>query len=194
MAHFLGIAGTHSTGKSTFLKRLRGLLEADGCRVTVVGDKASECREAGFEILRQHTFESTLWIMTSVIQAELEAGLRSDFVLVDRPVPDAIGYLEAALETESRPISSMEREYLYSLARLHTSRYDVMLKTELDSTIRLGDGRDSDMVFRELVDSKIREVLLELRTPYSTLHSEGVECAVAYIHARCRLLIRQGRG
>jgi len=110
MTILIAVAGTHSTGKSTFLGAVRSALEKEGMVVGSVSDKASDCRSAGFEILHKHTFESTLWIMSSVIQGELEAGLSADVVLVDRPVPDALGYLEAALEPQHSAIPNADRQ------------------------------------------------------------------------------------
>lgn len=181
MVHYIGIAGTHSTGKSTFLKHAWERLSALDLRVIRIADNASKCHEAGFGILRDHTFDSTLWIMVSVIRAELEAALAADVVLVDRPVPDAIGYLEAALETQRHDISPNERHYLYTLARLHSARYSLLLKTALDSSIVLGEDRDSDLSFRKLVDEKITKSLDELQVPYHVLDSWNIEVALQLV-------------
>jgi hypothetical protein len=155
MAHYIGITGTHSTGKTTFTALLTEKAKAAGLTVIRVGDIATECQDAGFSILKNHTFESTLWIMTSVIKAELESGLNKDLVLVDRPVQDALGYLEAALAATHRSLSTEERNYLFGLARFHVPRYIVNFKTTLDDNIALGDGRDSNREFRTLVDQTI---------------------------------------
>ena len=162
MAVFVAVTGTHSTGKSTFLDLLEGLLQAEGITVGRVADKASDCRDAGFPILRDHTFESTLWIMSSVIRSELEASLAAAVVLVDRPVSDALAYLEAALLSTGRVIAEHERNYLYSLARLHSLRYPLFYRTVLDPTVPLGEGRDPDLGFRALVDNKLAHVLREV--------------------------------
>jgi deoxyadenosine/deoxycytidine kinase len=165
MATFIGIAGTHSTGKSTLVKRVAEEAKNRGISVQVVSDTATKARDAGFPILKNHTFESTLWIMTSVIKAELEAALKADLVLVDRPVPDAMGYLDAALEATSRSITSDERAYLENLTKLHSSRYALLLKTRLDETIELGVDRDPDLIFRKEADRKIDSVLERLALP-----------------------------
>ncbi len=109
MAQMIGITGTHSTGKSTFFEKVRKQAERRGLRVERVGDVATRCQAAGFPILRDHTFESTLWIIASVISSELEFALKCDLILVDRPVSDAIGYLEAALASTYRTITEAER-------------------------------------------------------------------------------------
>lgn len=178
MLHYVGVAGTHSTGKSTFMAAVRDALEAHGVTVASVADKATNCREAGFGILRDHTFESTLWIMSSVIRAELEAGRNANVVLVDRPVPDALGYLEAALATQARIISPDERRYLYALARHHSQRYTLLFKTVLDPAVALGPERDPDLIFRALVDEKINAALVEANVKHLMLERDQTEAAV----------------
>jgi len=173
MAQMIGITGTHSTGKSTFFEKVRQQAERRGLRVARVGDVATRCQAAGFPILSEHTFESTLWIIASVISSELEHALKCDLVLVDRPVSDAIGYLEAALALTHRTITEAERNYLYTLVKMHSSSYAMLFKTELDKTIPLGDDRDPDLDFRAAADEHITRSLKELRIP--TLNPEAPE-------------------
>src|SRR5688572_12177198 len=94
----IGIAGTHSTGKTTILEFVGQKLQEAGFSTARVSDLASAARDAGFPILREHTFSSTLWIISRGICEELAAALKCDVILVDRPAPDALGYLYAALE------------------------------------------------------------------------------------------------
>ncbi|NML43472.1 AAA family ATPase [Ramlibacter sp. G-1-2-2] len=166
MTIYLGIAGTHSTGKTTFVQNVLQLAREHQLSAAVVSDTATRCRDAGFPILKDHTFESTLWIMTSVVKAELEAGLRAELVIVDRPVPDALGYLEAALAATGRHVTSEERAYLYGLAAHHVKRYGLLLKTTLDETIPLGPDRDPDLGFRRAADRHIEAALSEISTSW----------------------------
>lgn len=173
MACMIGITGTHSTGKSSFFQEVRKKAEAKGIQVGIVANVASHCQEAGFPILKDHTFDSTLWIITSVIRAELECALRYDLVLVDRPVSDAIGYLEAALDFSNRKITVDERNYLYTLVRMHSSRYRLLFKTKLDQSIPLGEGRDPNLEFRAKADEYITRSLSELKI--KTFDPQSVE-------------------
>ncbi len=178
MTHYIGVVGTHSTGKTTFMNAVDAALTTRGFNVKRVADKATDCRNVGFGILRDHTFESTLWIMSSVIRAELEMGRVADVVLVDRPVPDALGYLEAALATQGRSITPEERHYLYSLAAHHSPRYDCLFKTVLDPKVPLGPRRDNDLGFRALVDEKLNRVLEESNIKHAILAHGQVDLAV----------------
>jgi len=158
----LGIAGTHSTGKSTLVSQLETLLVDRGLRVKRVADVATEALKAGFPILRDHTFESTLWIMSRGVSRELEAGLEADVVLVDRPIMDALAYLFAALAYRGTTLSQEQSEYLLDLARHHSRTYAVICKTVLDSSIPLGPGRDEDLAFRSSVASQLNSVFSKL--------------------------------
>lgn len=191
MTCFIGIAGTHSTGKSTFVASLKEKAESMGITVKSVADKATDCRSVGFGILRAHTFESTLWIMSSVIRGELEAGLNTDLVIVDRPVPDALGYLEAALEMTGRTITEIERNYLYRLAEMHVPRYSLLLNTKLDQSIPLGEGRDQDAEFRVGAGRWIAKVLATLNCTPSDPHDATTAGAVDSILAK--ILESKGR-
>jgi len=166
MAYFVGIAGTHSTGKSTFIERVESQAKAKGISVIRISDTATKCCKAGFPILEKHTFESTLWIIISVIKAELEAELSADLVLVDRPVHDALGYLEAALQATGRNLTNEERNYLYDLVKNHTNRYELLLKTTLDESIPIGEGRNPNMLFRRNAGLEIERVFNYLKVSY----------------------------
>lgn len=144
----IGIAGTHSTGKSTFVARAAAEFEAKGLRVGRIGDLATKAREMGFPILTGHTYESTLWIMAEGMRQEAEALLRNDVVLVDRPVPDALGYLTAALDVSRRGIDEARLAELHGITAAHVARYDLLVLTVLDEGIPLGPDRDPDAVFR----------------------------------------------
>lgn len=173
MTRFVGVAGTHSTGKSTFVKLVGQRLQEKGALVAVVSDLAEACCDAGFGILREHTFESTLWIMTTGIARELEAGLRAKYVIVDRPVPDALGYLLAAIELRGAQLREADCKYLSSLAQHHSRRYHVLVKTILDDSIPLAGSRDPDLVFRQLAAVKIDAVFRDLRLPFVPLSYGG---------------------
>jgi hypothetical protein len=144
----IGIAGTHSTGKSSFLELLRPVFLQHGLASTTIGGLAERARALGFPILAEHTFDSTLWIMAEGLRLEAEASLQSDVILVDRPVPDALGYLLAALEVSGREEDPRHIDELRAIARAHVRDYDILIVTSLDPGIPLGDGRDRNAQLR----------------------------------------------
>jgi len=169
----LGIAGSHSTGKTSFLTKLAQELSDRRMRVRRVGDLGTEARKCGFAILRDHSFESTLWIMSRGISEELKGSLESDIVLVDRSVPDALGYLFAAHKLRGTDLSHSQRDYLLNLAMHHGRTYDIHCKTKLDPNIPLAPGRDQDMNFRELVAVEIDNVFSMLSLEHQVVDSKN---------------------
>lgn len=176
----VGVTGTHSTGKSTFLARLAHELRLRHVEVSTVADLGEEAKKMGIPILFNHTWASTLWIITRGISSELEAWLHADVVLVDRPVPDALGYYHAALEHRGHRADTDELTYLNSLVRGHSRRYDLVLRTTLDPTIPLGDNkaRDENTTFRRLADQHIARVLDDLDVPHELLPADGHDHAL----------------
>lgn len=171
MAVKIAITGTHSTGKSTLFANVARKFRDQGYKVTRVGDLAVEARAKGFPILRDHTFASTLWIMTRGISLELEACISSDIVLVDRPVSDALGYLVAALNYRHQALTPFEKEYLERLAEQHSRTYHCMFKTCIDPSkpIDNAKSRDMDTVFRSQVDAALDSILSDLKISFEKL-------------------------
>jgi predicted ATPase len=158
----IAITGTHSSGKTTFLQNLEQELNGAGLRIHRIGDFARRAQGLGFPILTKHTYESTLWIMAECLRCEAEASLQSDLILVDRPVIDALGYLQAALQLSSRTLDSRRSEELMTIATTHTPDYDVLIRTALDSNIEVGKGRDLDGEFRLAAATAIERLVNQI--------------------------------
>lgn len=184
----LALAGTHSTGKSTFLAAIDAQFAKRGIVVHRIADLARRARDLGFPILSGHTFESTLWIMAECMRLEAEAALKAEVILVDRPVLDALGYLKAALEVTGRQVSPGRLDQLTSIARAHSLDYDVAVVTSLDRNIPLGPGRDQDVRLRESAAKHIEALASEF-TPNalrltSTNASEVTTAAISMVLTR----------
>lgn len=181
----IAVTGTHSTGKSTFLARLAHELRRQDIQVATVADLGEQAQRMGLPILFNHTFTSTLWIITRGISNELEAWLHADVVLVDRAVPDALGYYRAALAYRREEPDTVAVAYLESLVEAHSRHYDLVLRTVLDPSMPLGDNkvRDSDGDFRVLADHYVNRVLHEMRLPHELLPADGHDQALARVLA-----------
>lgn len=178
----VAVAGTHSTGKTTFVSRLAHELRRDKIAVASVADLGETAMSLGLPLLDNHTWASTLWFMAKGISAEIEAWNRADVVLVDRPVPDAIGYFRAAHAYRCEEPDHDRVFMLESLARHHSGNYDLLFKTTLDPTIPLGDNkeRDSNTRFRQLADLHVGSVLDDLDLPHELLPVDGHDDALAH--------------
>lgn len=186
----IAVLGTHSTGKSTFLARLAHDLRRRHIAVGTVADLGEAAQRIGLPILFNHTWLSTLWIMSRGISEEMEAWLHSDVVLIDRPVPDALGYYRAALEYRREKPDPAQVAKLEALVHNHSERYDLMFRTTLDPTIPLGDNkvRDNDSEFRVLADRHVGDVLHDLDLPHELLTADGhdtaLEKAISFVTTR----------
>jgi hypothetical protein len=191
MAIAFGVAGTHSTGKSTIVRELADALSARGLRVGRVADIATQARDLGFPILRDHTFDSTLWIMTHGISARLAAGLNADVVLVDRPALDAVGYFWAALAHRQEQLLQARKDYLLALARHDANTYHIICRTELDPLIELGPDRDHDQSFRAAAGNEIARVCSQVQI---NPHVVGTDFSVKWIADSLERAVRDIQG
>ncbi|MFE3026124.1 AAA family ATPase [Nocardia tengchongensis] len=186
----VAVMGTHSTGKTTFVNELAELLRQDRIEVAIVADLGSHALEAGLPILANHTWASTTWIITRGISLELEAWARADVVLIDRGVPDALGYYEAALESRRRVADPRHLKHLEDMVIGHSRNYDYVLRTVLDPTVPLGRNkpRDTDLEFRSLAGHRIEQVMQRLSIGHDTLpsggHDEALVNAMAFVKGR----------
>jgi hypothetical protein len=176
----IAVAGTHSTGKTTFLTRLRHLFETAGYHVASVGDQAAGARDHGFPILREQTATTTLWIMTMGIAAELVAARRADIVLVDRPITDALAYHTAAHAWRGESVDPAAAAFLTDLARHHLHSYQLIYRSVVDPAIGITDDghRDTDPHYRLLVDGAITSVHERLNVATVPLRSTDHTAAV----------------
>lgn len=174
----IAIAGTHSTGKTTLMGRLETALVARGFTPTYVHDSAANARDLGFPILRDHTFESTAWIIAEAIRLESVASLTADVILVDRPVPDALGYLVAALEVTERTLEVGKLERLEAICAAWVDEYDLILMTELDPSIPIGAGRDDDELFRAAAGRAIATIVDRLAPRQIVIRVQAEDAAL----------------
>lgn len=177
----IAISGTHSTGKSTFIERLKA--ELSTFRIGIVGNFATAARDRGFPILHNHTFSSTIWIMAYAITLEQASALNNDLVLVDRPIMEPIAYLHAALDIQGRTISADEEACLNSIARSYAFTYDILIKTVVAPSIPISSEkeRNHDNEFRLLVDLKIQMLYKMLGCKFIELYHEDVNTFDAVI-------------
>lgn len=186
----IGVLGTHSTGKSTFLHRLAAELRRRDVTVGVVSDLGEEAMRHGMSILFNHTWASTLWFITRGISNELANWGHVEVVLVDRPVPDALGYYRAALDYRHDQGDPAEMAYLEALVRGHSRRYDLIYRTTLETDLPIGDNktRNTDQRFRVMADHHVKQVLVDLDIPHEPLpvdgHDEALKHAITFTMAR----------
>lgn len=171
----IGIAGTHSTGKSSFLHQLKTTLQQKGISAVQLPSLAVAAKDKGFPILRNHTYESTLWIIATCMQQEAEASLIADIILVDRPVIDALAYLTAALAVSGRDLPSDKLLNLRTIVAAHSQTYDLLFVTALDPNMPLAPGRDPDPVYRSTVAQQLITLVPEIAPHAQIAATDNIE-------------------
>ncbi|MET7474683.1 AAA family ATPase [Streptomyces sp. NPDC005648] len=156
----IAILGTHSTGKTTLLKRIEMELRAEGVTVARTGRLGKRAAAAGLPKMHHHTADSTEWIITQGIADEIAATVQgAEVVLIDRAAHDAIAYFHAALAYRGEVPPRLERERLLTLASTQLPKYDLLFATTLDESMPVDTGHEYDARFRRLVDQHVQLLL-----------------------------------
>lgn len=159
MKLFVGVAGTHSTGKTTFCNELRQKLETHDIVVAMIPSFGKLAVELKIPLLHNHTYESTMWFIDKTIEAQDNTPHNSNVILVDRPVIDAFAYWKAAVEHRKHPVCEIELKKVHDVVKQQTPLYNYLLATELDHTIPIAANRNNDQDFRISVDSHLKDLL-----------------------------------
>ncbi|MFI9100734.1 AAA family ATPase [Streptomyces fildesensis] len=156
----IAISGTHSTGKTTLLRRLEMEVRALGYTVSrTSGSLAKKAAELGFPKMQQQTATTTEWLISAGICAELEATLTADVILLDLSSFDPLAYLMAGLAQRDQPFDEATQRRLTALAATHAVDYNLLLLTALDPDVPLGNHRDRDLDYRASVDRHLHGLL-----------------------------------
>jgi hypothetical protein len=107
-------------------------------------DLGQQAQQIGLPILHGHIYTSTLWIMTRGIREEVGAWPRCDILLIDRAVPDALGYYLAALDYRSETPDEAAITHLRTLG----ARVQPPLRPDLPHRPRRHHARRDDQAAR----------------------------------------------
>ncbi|WP_257042325.1 ATP-binding protein [Streptomyces sp. TLI_55] len=156
----IAVLGTHSTGKTTLLKRIEMELRGHGLTVSRTGQLGKRAAAAGLPKMQHHTALSTEWIIAQGILDETNAVAQgAEVVLIDRASLDAIAYFEAAMAFRAETPHRLERERLLALAATQFPKYDLVFATLLDPDMPVDTSHDYDPAFRRLVDDRVHRLL-----------------------------------
>ena len=155
----IGVVGTHSTGKTTFVRRLKGFLDEKGFNVYIIEELARKSRK---DSLKRFTIQKI--IIEEQIKKEramkrrlerLDEEKSGRYVMItDRTTIDNFAYLELS-GVEGKRVGKRFLEKI----RVNDCSYDIIIYSPLRSKIE-GDGfRDKNELFRLLIDEEIRERL-----------------------------------
>ncbi|MFD3481982.1 AAA family ATPase [Streptomyces sp. NPDC058665] len=172
----IGIMGTHSTGKTTLLKRIEMELRAHGIPVARTGRLGKRAALTGLPKMQHHTATSTEWIITQGIVDEIAATRPApepiQVILADRAPFDALAYFHAAQQWRHETPDPLEQERLHLLASTQTPKYHLLLATVLDPALPVEHKHDYDTRYHTLVDHHTHTLLTEHAIPYQRVTSD----------------------
>ncbi|MFD4133576.1 AAA family ATPase [Streptomyces goshikiensis] len=169
----IGVLGTHSTGKTTLLKRVEMELRGHGVPVARTGRLGKRAREIGLPKMQHHTPASTEWIIAQGIADEIAVLAQGmEVVLADRAPLDAIAYLHAAVEFRGDHLARLDKERLMLLASTQLPKYDLLLAFVLDEDMPVDESHDYDARYRRLVDQHVHGLLADDRIPHLRVTSD----------------------
>ncbi|MFG9942578.1 AAA family ATPase [Pseudomonas aeruginosa] len=180
----IGVAGTHSTGKSTFCRELKAGLELRDIRVETVPSFGALAAQQGIPLLTQHTYDSTMWFIDRTLEAEHAARTDAEVVLVDRPVIDAVAYWSAAVEYRGMSITPHELEAIGNLMMNHVPNYTTVLATKLDHTIRSALGEILTLDSGQRLTLDLHDILGRHAITHQVLSPTAREGILAQCHCR----------
>ncbi|WP_405434860.1 AAA family ATPase [Streptomyces anulatus] len=170
----IGVLGTHSTGKTLLLRRIEMELRANGATPVRTGGIGKRAAQTGLPKMERHTPASTEWIIAQGIADEIAAAAQgADVVLADRAAPDAVAYLNAALEYRGEQLHRHERDRLLTLASTQVPKYDLLLATVLDPSVPVQKKHDYDPRYRRLVDEHTHALLEGEAIPHLRVTSDA---------------------
>ncbi|WP_447868221.1 AAA family ATPase [Rahnella aceris] len=170
--YLIGVAGTHSTGKSSFCRALHESLKRNDIRVSVVPSFGRLAVKLGIPLLKDHTYESTLWFINKTLEAKKIALDSSDVVIVERPEIDSFSYWKAAINCNKKDWPIEERNIIESIILNESKCYTHLFATNINNSIPLGPGRDTDIEFRNSVDFYLHQSLQTLSLKFTELRSD----------------------
>ncbi len=169
----IGVIGTHSTGKTTLLKRIEMELRGHGLTVARTGRLGKRAAAAGLPKMQHHTVQSTEWIIAQGILDEINAVAQgAEVVLIDRAAHDAVAYFEAAMAFRAETPPRIERDRLLTLASTQLPKYDLLFATVLDESMPVDTSHDYDAHFRRLVDDRVHRLLANDVIPHQRVTSD----------------------
>ncbi len=148
----LAVIGTHSTGKTTLLVRLKDALGFLGLKSEIVPEMSRLCP---FPINEETTLEAQKWILENQMLEEEKMKKEGLILLCDRATIDNLAYFWRAASIKKVNIGEWEEKAIN-----HMPTYDFVFKTQKLLLSSVADGlRATDEYFRQEIDDLITGLL-----------------------------------
>lgn len=168
------VTGTHSTGKTTLVSALVEQLDLPS--IDIVTEPA---RDSPFILNFNQNQLSTVWLLVSLLRAEIEAETRpgTGMVICDRGLPDILAYHQVTVGDGLATWSAVVTDWMSSYAYTFVTRPDPGIRMVPDAL------RPDDPTFRSDVQQAIERWLAASGTPYEVL-PHGLGDRVERVRAR----------
>lgn len=152
----IAFSGTHSSGKTTMLREVKRLIEAQNHSVYICPDVARDCP---FKLNRDAAYPTQDWILENQIRVDKQ-GRQSDcdVILSERTVLDNIAYAEWLLRNGKLTVDAYTGLRGRAKAYLLENRYD-MVFVLAPLTLVLDGIRDPDTSYQNQIADIINELL-----------------------------------
>ncbi len=174
MTKYIGISGTHGTGKTTIAYNIATKLRMEGKNVVVVDEQARMCP---FPINAKGTLDTQLWMISRQILDELERQDKFDVVICDRTLVDFYCYGMYSLEVNNPSEAHILRQFWAGMKSHISNKYSLVLIPDPQIfQFQINDGvRDMGIEFRESIHHRILAAYSEINVDAKQLRSHGYE-------------------
>lgn len=146
----IAFTGTHGTGKTTLTHDVAGALKKKGYDIGIVTEVARNCP---FPVNENTTENSQLWISLNMINKELEAQQKYEYVICNRSILCAYAYTSNILTKVTKP------EIFKNLFEYWINTYDVLLYTPIRYKLQKDFIRSGSEEFQRTIDDIIKKIL-----------------------------------
>jgi hypothetical protein len=183
----IGISGTFSTGKSTLIAALTKRLSESKTLYGLM-ELSTIARRCPFPINKDQTMETSLWIMTQMISAELTAAIHNKLTITDRTAIDVWALGEWARE-QGREAPTLA-PILRDLTGHWLSTYDLIFRSRIDPAMTPNWPKipEKDLAFRNYIEQLQERCIRTFDLSVVELPDGLTErLTVVWGHIECRL-------
>ena len=156
----LAFTGSHSTGKSTLIKRFRE--NRPDLRISVIEGIPREIIKRGFQLAKGSTVDSfTNYVRDQLRETRKHSNEQPDVLISDRTVLDAAAYASVNLAFPTPFVPDYFREMLLEVALCEASRFDLFVYCPVEFPMEQHEVRPNDEHYRSLVGLQIRQFLID---------------------------------
>ena len=169
---YIGISGTHGSGKSTILYKIASKCKKNGINISIIEERARLCP---FPINKDATLESQLWMVTDQIKCELKRKNKFDVILSDRTLVDVFAYGLDVLSHKSPEDAFVFKKLWEGCRHIISNTYDlIIIPNHINFNFLIDDGiRDTDEEFRDDIFTTIVELYKDVNVDKLAIWTPG---------------------